>query len=169
VTTRRRYLAGPAICLSALVVVATPSVSAAAATTSVSFALTGGYLTVAQGDGTVAVDTIARVSTDQLDRVTVRDLRGGTLGWIASGTSTLIAAPAAALAVTYNSGPVSTTGRVTAKSHGETGLSSTPTPLVVGTDVTGDNTASWRPTVTVTRPPKAASRSYAVTVTHSVL
>ena len=129
------------------------------------FTLTSGYLTVAQGDGTVAFDAASDVSADQLGPVVVHDSRGGTLGWTASGTSTADAA----MAVSYSSGPVTTTGRVTATSQGETGLSSIPAALVVGAEVTGNNTASWRPTVTVARPPDAGSSAYTVTVTHSVL
>ncbi len=168
-TKRRTYLAGAAVCVSALVALGTPAVSAAAATTAVTFTLTSGYLTVAQGDGTVAFDAASGGSVDQLGPVVVHDSRGGTLGWTASGTSMVVAAPGAAMAVAYSSGPVTTTGRATAASQGETGLSSTPAALVIGTGVTGNNTASWRPTVAVTRAPDAAARSYTATVTHSVL
>jgi hypothetical protein len=168
-TNRRTYLAGAAVCVSALVAVGTPAVSAAAATTAVTFTLTSGYLTVAQGGGTVAFDAASGLSADQLGPVVVHDSRGGTLGWTASGTSTVVAAPGVAMTVAYSSGPVITTGRVTAASQGETGLTATPAALVIGTGVTGNNTASWRPTVTVTRAPDAAAHSYTATVTHSVL
>jgi len=48
-TTKYSYLAGAVLSLSALVAVATPAVSASAATTAVTFTLASGYLTVAQG------------------------------------------------------------------------------------------------------------------------
>ena len=168
-TRIRSFVAGAAVAVSALVAVATPAVPAAAATTAVTFTLAGGYLTVAEGDGSVALAAAAGLSVNQLGPVVVHDFRGGTLGWTASGTSTGAAAPGSATAVSYTSGPVTTTGRVTATSQGETNLSSTPTALVSGTAVVGNNTASWRPTVTVARARDAAAHSYIAVVTHSVL
>ncbi len=168
-TKRRTYLAGAAVCVSALVALGTPAVSAAAATTAVTFTLTSGYLTVAQGDGTVAFDAASGVSVDQLGPVVIHDSRGGTLGWTASGTS--------------NGGHGSRRGdgsRLQLWTGNHDGTRHGCEPRRNGAHLHAgrarhrhrghrNNSVSWRPTVAVTRAPDAAARSYTATVTHSVL
>ena len=150
-----------AACLVALVAVAAPTLTADAATTAVSFTLSSGYLTVTQNDGTAP-----GAAADGAGQVVVHDSRGGTLGWAVTGVSTAVRASGGAMAVSYASGPVTTAGSVTATSQGSTELGSTPAVLVIGTDVTGYNTATWTPTVTVLGPPAASA---ATAVTYSVL
>ena len=160
-TKSRNVVTSAAACLIALVALAAPTLPAAAATTAVSFTLTSGYLTVTQNDGTTA-----GVAADVVGQVVVQDSRGGTLGWAVTGVSTAVNASGGAIAVSYASGPVTTAGTVTATSQGSTVLGSTPAVLVIGTDVTGSNTATWTPTVTVLGAPAASA---ATTVTYSVL
>ncbi len=151
-TKSRTAVTSAAASLAALVAVAAPCLPAAAATTAVSFTLSSGSLTVAP-----------MVAADGQSRVVVQDSRGATLGWAVSGVVTGSGEPTA---VSYASGPVTTTGTVTAISQGTTELGSTPTVLVVGTEVSGNNTASWTPTVTDL---SGAARRSATVITYSVL
>lgn len=68
---------------------------------------------------------------------------------------------------TYSSGPVITTGTITATATTIT-LSGTATPVVTGTSGVGDNTASWNPTVSISVPGSAVGGAYTGTLTESV-
>jgi hypothetical protein len=68
---------------------------------------------------------------------------------------------------TYDPGDISTTGTVTTTGSTIT-LSGTAQTVVAGTDVVGNNTATWNPTVAVTVPPAAVGGTYTATLSHSV-
>jgi hypothetical protein len=108
----------------------------------------------------------------QLGPVNVTDNRGGVVGWTTSAASTVFeragGTTTTSTSITYNSGVVNKTGDVTATSSGLKTLTTVATEVVTGTDVTGNNTASWNPTLTVNLPPNSLAGNYSGTVTTSV-
>jgi hypothetical protein len=70
--------------------------------------------------------------------------------------------------ITYNGGPVTTTGTVTAPALPAFTLSGGSKTAVVATAINGDNTATWDPTLTVAVPASAVGGAYTGTITHSV-
>lgn len=169
------YLSAAAIGAAALL--ATAALPASAATTDTTFVVdagTIGFSTIAatadigpEATGTTSV-------TGSLGAVTVADNRGGTTAWNASAISTTFArtgggADSTSTAVSYNSGAVTSTGTVTPASAGATTMSPTIAANVVTTTlVSGNNTASFTPTLTVTMPASALAGTYIGTVTTSV-
>lgn len=152
-------LATAALGLAAALAVAIPVAPAEARTTVTSFALEGGSLSVVPGNGTFSHEAASANLGTVLGEVVVHDTRGSTVGWTAYATATG-GAPGGSTVVSYGAGPLTTTGSVTATSQGATQLSSVAVPVVVGTGVTGHNTASWTPTVATTRAGDAGARSW---------
>ena len=69
---------------------------------------------------------------------------------------------------TYTPGTITVTGTSTAATEGHTiTLSGTPQDVVTAT-VTGNNTASWDPTIALTVPDAAVGGAYSATLTQSV-
>jgi len=108
--------------------------------------------------------------------VVVTDLRaslGGTwtatassTDWTTGGTTTPEIIPAGD--ATYTPGTITVTGTSTAATGGHTiTLSGTP-QTVVNATVTGNNTATWDPTIAVAVPAQAVGGVYAATLTQSV-
>lgn len=79
-----------------------------------------------------------------------------------TGPETIPAADA-----TYTPGSITTTGTVTVAGSVIT-LSNTTQPVVAGTSVIGNNTATWDPTVAVAVPAAAVAGTYTATLSHSV-
>ena len=110
-----------------------------------------------------------------LGNVTVTDNRGLASGgsWTASVISTdFTDSSGTDIPATNNSytAPVATTtGTVTLGAPGS-GALNTISPLTAqnATGASGNNTASWNPTVTVTIPQSATTGIYTATITHSV-
>jgi hypothetical protein len=69
--------------------------------------------------------------------------------------------------VSYAPGTLNTTGTATDTGTPVT-LSGTPAPVVAATAITGDNTCSWDPDLSVAVPSAAVGGVYTATVTHSV-
>lgn len=108
-----------------------------------------------------------------LGTVTVTDQRGsGDSGWSATVSSTDFTAPSGATIpatdVGYNPGAITTTGTVTTVGTLSTNLSSSVS-VVTASQISGNNTALWNPTLTVSVPGGAVAGTYAATITHSVL
>ncbi|HUX69953.1 MAG TPA: hypothetical protein VMV41_05545 [Cellulomonadaceae bacterium] len=106
--------------------------------------------------------------------VRVSDARSAAAGagWVASVISTAFTPAAgptiAASLVSYTAGTITKTGTATytANDPGDlTGVS----PAVTATGITGDNSATWNPTITVTVPGGTIAGVYTATITHSVL
>ena len=108
-----------------------------------------------------------------LGQVQVSDARGASAGagWIVSVSSTAFAAPTgpslAAAAVGYRAGPISTIGSATVTAHDPASLA-TLVHAVTATGISGQNSATWNPTITVGLPGSAAAGDYTGTITHSV-
>lgn len=108
-----------------------------------------------------------------LGQVVVRDARGASAGsgWVASAVSTPFtsesgpAIPAAA--VGYTAGRIGRVGTATYAANDPTDLSRL-TPVVTASEITGNNTATWNPTISVTIPGGMPAGVYAGTITHSV-
>ena len=150
--------------------------------TTVTFSVNVGGLTMTApgsadlgaGDpGTTITGTLA--GTSGVDTV-VTDLRA-TLGgsWTATASSTdwttgagptLSTIPATQ--ATYDPGTITSTGTSTADTGGTPiTLSGTPQDVVTAT-VTGNNTATWNPTIAVAVPDAAVGGAYSATLTQSV-
>lgn len=148
--------------------------AAHAADTTTTFTLTGGSLSISSPTtanlGSAAAGALTL--TGSLGSNTVTDTRGALLGWTASAISTNFAGPSSttvlAANASYAPGTVTTTGTVTAAA-GAGGPMTASQPAVVATLVTGNNTASWSPNVTVTLlQAQSLAGTYTATVTHSV-
>jgi hypothetical protein len=110
-----------------------------------------------------------------LGTVQVTDNRGFGAGWTATVSATSFATgtgtPAETIPVsdaTYNiTGFGSTTGSATFTPVPVTQLSASPQPVVSATNVAGNTTVTWNPTIKVTIPPSAIGGAYTATITHS--
>jgi hypothetical protein len=154
-----------------------------AATTSTTFVLTAGSLSISapasKNLGSAATGS-ATISA-QLGTTTVTDNRGALLGsWTSTVSSTSYTTGGGTAnetipnsAVTYWSGGAtasSGTGTFTpgqATSGNAVALSSSQTAFSASA-VVGNNTVSWNPTVTVNIPSAAVAGTYSGTITHSV-
>ena len=109
-----------------------------------------------------------------LGQVQVEDARSAAAGsgWVASAISsafTPATGPAiAASAVDYNAGAITKIGTATYAANNRTGLAGAG-PVVTATGITGDNSATWNPTIGVHVPGGVAAGVYSATITHSVL
>lgn len=170
----RRVLAASVVGLLALSIAA-PAFAATTAT----ITITGGALAITVP--TAAVDLGTRVNTvgggtisGQLGVVQVDDARSAAAGsgWVASVISsafTPAAGPAiAASAVGYTAGAVTKVGTATYTANDPGNLTAVG-PAVTATGITGDNSASWNPTINIAVPGGMAAGVYSATITHSVL
>jgi hypothetical protein len=93
-------------------------------------------------------------------------------GWVASVISTAftpLSGPAiAASAVSYSAGTITKVGTATYTANDPPDLTAVA-PAVTATGITGDNSATWNPTITVAVPGGMAAGVYSATITHSVL
>ncbi len=169
----RRVLAASVACLLALVI------SAPAFATPATIEITGGALEITVPTGPVDLGTLANTVTGgtisgQLGVVQVNDARSAAAGsgWVASvisGAFTPPAGPAiAASAVGYSAGTITKVGTATFTANDPGNLTAV-SPAVTATGITGDNSATWNPTINVTIPGGMAANVYAATITHSVL
>ena len=119
---------------------------------------------------TVAGGTISGL----LGQVQVNDARSAAAGstWVASVISTAFTPPAgpaiAASAVSYTAGTITKTGTATYTANNPTNLTGV-VPAVTASGITGDNSATWNPTINVAVPGGMAAGVYAATITHSVV
>jgi hypothetical protein len=118
---------------------------------------------------TVAGGTIS----GSLGQVQVNDARSAAAGsgWVVSVISTAFTPPAgpaiAASAVGYQAGPITKVGTATYTANDPADLTGV-TVAVTATGITGDNSATWNPTINVAVPGGMAAGVYSATITHSV-
>jgi hypothetical protein len=146
--------------------------------TAMTLTLTGGALEIsapATADlGSVAAMAAGRVYAAQLGEVVVTDNRAAAAGsgWIASAISTALtptSGPAiAATYIAYAAGTVATTGTVTTTNNDPSTIIGV-SPVVTATAITGSNTATWNPTLSITIGGTFVAGVYTGTITHSVL
>jgi hypothetical protein len=147
--------------------------------TSATFTLTGGDLTMTAA-ATAALSSGASGATDisgTLGAVSVTDLRGSAQAWSVSATSTLFVGtgsnPSKSTAVEYKAGTPTSTGTIDfgANLNGTSWHLSTTlaSPVIAAGTLSGNNTATWNPTLKVTLPSSALASTYSGTVTTSIL
>jgi hypothetical protein len=157
---------------SVLALVPVGTATAAPGDTVTTFTVDGGSLglTAAATAHLDPVDTGAPSVTGSLGEVMVTDARGGTDGWTVTAvstefTNTTVTGPPST-GVSYDAGTVVETGDVsTTVSPGDV---MAPATVVTADNVTGNNTATFNPSLTVTLPTNALAGDYEGTVTTSV-
>jgi hypothetical protein len=152
---------------------------AAPGDTTASITIEGGSLSIsvptAAGNlGSAANTVLGEAISGPLGQVQVNDARDAAAGsgWVVSVISTAFTPPAgpaiAASAVGYTAGPITQVGTATYTPNNPGNLTGV-VPAVTATGITGDNSATWTPTVTVAVPGGMAPGVYTATITHSVL
>lgn len=155
------------------------AVPAEAVPTTATLEITAGGLSItapatAGGLGTAADSVDGVVISGALGQVQVDDARGAIAGsgWVASVISTAFTpAPGTAIAasaVGYTAGVIAKVGTATYTANDPPDLTGVA-PAVTATGITGDNRATWNPTISVRVPGGAAVGVYSATITHSVL
>jgi hypothetical protein len=158
--------------------VAAPASAATTGGTTTTFTLTGGALSITVPSVPVSLGSspeavAAQVVSGSLGQVQVNDARNPAAGsgWVAtviSAAFTPVTGTAiAASAVSYSAGAITKVGTATytANNPGDlTGVS----PVVTATGITGDNSATWNPTISIAVPGGAVAGVYSALITHSV-
>ena len=147
-------------------------------TTTASVTVTPGALTItvpssagtlASGVSSVNGSTIS----GSLGVVQVSDARGAAAGssWVATVISTAFTPPAGptigAAAVGYVAGAISKVGTATFTANDPTALGGV-VAAVSATGITGQNSATWNPTINIALLGSTAANTYSGTITHSV-
>jgi len=173
---RSRHLLVPLAALTFALAVTYP---ATAEETSATVTVTGGTLSItvpadASSLGTQANTVEGGTISGPLGQVQVNDARSAAAGsgWVASVISTAFTPPSGpaipASAVGYTAGVITKVGTATYTANNPGNLTGVA-PAVTATGITGDNSATWNPTINVTVPGGMAAGDYAATITHSVL
>ena len=147
--------------------------------TTATITVTGGSLSIsapatAGSLGTTANTVGGSTISGPLGQVQVLDARSSSAGsgWVASVISSAFTPPAgptiAASAVGYTAGTITKVGTATYTANNPTDLAGVGA-AVTATGITGDNSATWHPIITVTVPGSKAAAVYSATITHSVL
>lgn len=152
---------------------------AVAGPTEATLEITGGSLSISAPEaagslGTAANTVLGSTISGELGEVQVNDARSAAAGsgWVASVISTAFTPSSgptiAASAVGYTVGEILQVGTATYTANDPAALTGV-TPAVTATGITGDNSATWTPTINVTVPGGMAAGVYAATITHSVV
>jgi hypothetical protein len=158
--------------------VAAPASAATAGGTTTTFTLTGGALSITVPSGPVSLGSspeavAAQVVSGSLGQVQVSDARNPAAGsgWVAtviSAAFTPVTGTAiAASAVSYSAGTITKVGTATYTASNPVDLTGV-VPVVTATGITGDNSASWNPTISIAVPGGAVAGVYSALITHSV-
>lgn len=152
--------------------------TAAAAPTPATITVAGGVLSItvpaAGGNLGTRTNTVSGgVISGTLGEVQVSDARSAAAGsgWVATVISTAFTPPAgpaiAASAVSYTAGAVAKVGTATFTANDPPNLTAV-VAAVTASGITGDNSATWNPTINVAVPGGMAAGVYSATITHSV-
>jgi hypothetical protein len=158
---------------------AVPAFADASGTSSATVTVQGGFLSItvpvdAGNLGTRTNTVSAGTISGPLGQVQVNDARSAAAGsgWVASVISSAFTPPAgpaiAASAVSYVAGPITKVGTATYVANNPSNLTGVA-PAVTATGITGDNSATWNPTITVAIPGGTIAGTYSATITHSVV
>jgi hypothetical protein len=171
----------PLVSLAAgtLVLVLSVTPASAAEPTTATVTVTGGALTItvpidAGSLGTRANSVAGGTISGALGVVQVNDARSAAAGsgWVASVISTAFTPPSgpaiAASAVGYSAGDIVKVGTATYVANNPPNLTGVA-PAVTASGITGDNSATWNPTISVAIPGGMAANVYSATITHSVV
>lgn len=158
---------------------ALPASAATTGDTPVTTEVTAGTLDITAPTGPVDLGAAipgGPTGSKALGDVTVTDNRANTEGWIASAavtdfTSVNVTAgtiPASASAVAYTATAATTTGTATVTATSPASVAAA-TAVQTATAASGNNTATWSPTIVINVPANAlAATDYTATFTHSV-
>ena len=155
-----------------------PASAAPVGDTTATVEVTGGSLSItvpadAGSLGSVSNTVLGDTISGSLGVVQVNDARSAAAGsgWVASAISTAFTPPAgptiAASAVGYTAGTITKVGTATFTANDPTDLTGV-VAVVTATGITGDNSATWNPTINVAVPGGMAAAIYSGTITHSV-
>jgi hypothetical protein len=155
-----------------------PPAAAVPGGTTATITVQGGSLSItvpaAAGNLGTAINSVGgEVVTGSLGIVQVSDARSAAAGsgWVASVISTAFTPPAgpaiAASAVGYTAGTITKTGTATYTANDPPDLTGV-SPAITATGITGDNSATWNPTISVTVAGGTLAGVYSATITHSV-
>jgi hypothetical protein len=147
--------------------------------TTATVTVVGGALTItvpANGGnlGTRANTVSGGTISGSLGQVQVNDARSAAAGsgWVTSVISTAFTPPSgpaiAASAVGYTAGTIAKVGTATYTANDPPNLTGVA-PAITATGITGDNSATWNPTINVAVPGGTAAGVYSATSTHSVV
>ncbi|MEU2627404.1 hypothetical protein [Kitasatospora sp. NPDC007106] len=163
--------------VAAVAVFPVPASAAGSGTTPLTAQVDSGTLditvpTTSVSLGTVTASTSPQTVTSQIGDVVVTDGRGGTVGWTATANAVDFTGPqnisvSAAGSSSYTSPTAVVTGTATVANADLTALYP-PGPVQTATGVSGINTATWNPTISLTIPGNALTGTYSSTLTHSV-
>ena len=152
--------------------------TAATGDTTATITVTGGSLSItvpaAANLGTTASTVGGSIISGPLGQVQVLDARSAAAGsgWVASVISTAFTPPSgpaiAASAVGYTAGAITKVGTATYTANDPGDLTAVGA-AVTATGITGDNSATWTPTITVAVAGGTVAGAYSATITHSVL
>lgn len=157
--------------------------SASASLTNATVTITGGALAITAPTntlldpvnlGTRANTVSGGVISGSLGVVQVSDGRSPAAGsgWVASVISSAFTPPAgpaiAASYVSYTAGTITKVGTATFTANDPLNLTGVA-PAVTATGITGDNSATWNPTINVAVPGGMAAGVYSAIITHSVV
>jgi hypothetical protein len=161
--------------------VALPASADTTGATPATVTVTGGVLSIsvptdAGSLGTVANSVNGATISGLLGQVQVTDSRSAAAGsgWVASVLSTAFTPPAivgaavAASAVSYSAGTITKVGTATYTANDPVSLTGVAA-AVTATGITGDNSATWNPTISVRIPSGSGAGLYSATITHSVV
>jgi hypothetical protein len=146
--------------------------------TSATITVTGGALSIsvpaAAGNlGSAADSVLGGTISGPLGVVQVNDARSAAAGsgWVATVISSAFTPPAgpaiAASAVGYAAGAITKVGTATYTANDPVDLTGV-VAAVTATGITGDNSATWDPTISVAVPGGMEAGVYSATITHSV-
>lgn len=153
--------------------------AAADGPTTATVTVTGGSLEIslpasAGNLGTQANTVAGGTISGPLGQVQVNDARSAAAGsgWVVSVIATAFTPPAGpaipASAVGYTAGLITKVGTATYTANDPGNLVGV-IPAVTATGITGDNSATWNPTISVDVPGGMAAGVYSATITHSVV
>jgi len=167
--------------LSGLLTLGAPSIAAADEhdTSTVEVTVTGGELEISvksttKNFGTVENTANGTIITGSLGEVTVRDNRNAPEGssWVATAVATELKPTKgkgiSASNIRYSPGKVAKQGTLTVRASGTVNLNRSRA-VVTASEITGNNVASWTPTITLKIPAGVVAGTYKGTITHSVL
>jgi hypothetical protein len=155
--------------------------SASAATsagTAAAVTVTGGSLSItapvdAGSLGTLANTVLGGTISGQLGQVQVNDARlaAAGSGWVATVIATALTPPAGATigaaSIGYTAGAITKIGTATFTANDPPDLTGV-VAAVTATGITGDNSATWNPTINVAVAGGTLAARYTGTITHSV-
>jgi hypothetical protein len=175
----RRLLVATTVAGAMVLAVAGPAAAGRTGGSTATLTVTAGTLSITVSATPASLGSLPNSLTGgsvsgALGAVQVSDTRTGAAGsgWVASAISTAFAPPSGAAipasAVGYTAGQIVKVGTATYTANDPVNLAGIA-PVVTATEITGDNSATWTPTIHVAVPAGMAANTYTATITYSVV